>query len=213
VVLATGWVTGWLVPGLLGALVASVAWIGIRWYSSEHVPRLQSVPLFESLPPHQIRSLAMVARRIEVPPGEAIVRQGDYDDAFYLLSNGEARVVVGEEVKALLKPGGYFGEMAAIDNSARSASIVAQTPVVLLQLPSSALVRVIDGDAGVRQVLAMELRRRLGLEGAGASEGEQRDVTRQDIVDLCRRLRDLQTPDWGQAEPPVRRHRLFRVTR
>jgi hypothetical protein len=71
--------------------------------------------------------------------GEAIVRQGNTGDHFYIIEMGEVGVFRtsgdGKEQKlAMLKSGDYFGEMALLSEDVRQASCIAETRVCCLTL-------------------------------------------------------------------------------
>lgn len=70
----------------------------------------------------------------EVKAGETIFSEGQAADVMYAVREGEVDVVVGDKVVETVKPGGIFGEMALIDQSARSASCVARTDVVIIPI-------------------------------------------------------------------------------
>lgn len=67
--------------------------------------------------------------------GDLIFREGEESDAAYLIVSGEVRIVKGYETDtpkdlARVLAGEYIGEMGAIDDLPRSASAVADGPVV-----------------------------------------------------------------------------------
>jgi len=69
-------------------------------------------------------------------PGEVLFHEGDRGDVMYLIREGKIKITKGsgedEKVLAVLKEGDFFGEMAIIDGSPRSAGAIAATPVSLL---------------------------------------------------------------------------------
>jgi CRP/FNR family cyclic AMP-dependent transcriptional regulator len=69
-------------------------------------------------------------------PDETLFREGDKGDVMYLIRDGKIKITKGsgddEKVLAVLKEGDFFGEMAIIDGSPRSASAIAATSVSLL---------------------------------------------------------------------------------
>lgn len=69
-------------------------------------------------------------------PNEVLFEEGDKGDVMYLIREGKIKITKGkgddEKVLAVLKEGDFFGEMAIIDGSPRSASAIAATPVSLL---------------------------------------------------------------------------------
>ncbi|MSP37037.1 MAG: cyclic nucleotide-binding domain-containing protein [Deltaproteobacteria bacterium] len=72
-------------------------------------------------------------------PGEAIFKQGDQGDAFYLIQSGAVQVVVdsgagNSEIVAVLGPKDWFGEMALLSGERRSATIVSVKESMLWRL-------------------------------------------------------------------------------
>ncbi len=70
--------------------------------------------------------------------GEVLFHEGEVGDMMYLIRQGKIKIVKGkgeeEKVLAILKEGDFFGEMAIIDGSPRSASAIAVDDVVLLMI-------------------------------------------------------------------------------
>jgi CRP-like cAMP-binding protein len=68
--------------------------------------------------------------------GEVLFDEGDRGEVMYLIREGKIKITKGkgedEKVLAVLKDGDFFGEMAIIDGSPRSASAIAITPTSLL---------------------------------------------------------------------------------
>jgi CRP-like cAMP-binding protein len=105
--------------------------------SSNSVPlhptpeQLASVPLLESLSRQQLSDLAELIEISEVSAGRSIVREGASGYSFYVLAEGTAQVRHGDTVVRTLGPRDYFGEVAMIENTRRSASVVAVEPCVI----------------------------------------------------------------------------------
>ncbi|MCL5773390.1 MAG: HD domain-containing protein [Firmicutes bacterium] len=100
---------------------------------------ISSNPLFYSLSPQAIDSIAHKFHVQDYEPEETIINEGDPGDSFYIIQHGHVRVVkisdnAGELVMALMDPGQAFGEMALLTNQPRSATIKAIDGVRLLQL-------------------------------------------------------------------------------
>jgi CRP-like cAMP-binding protein len=86
---------------------------------------LASLPLLASLSPQQLTSAARLIEVEEVSAGQTIVREGTHGYAFYFLIEGTAEVRHGDAVVRTLGPPDFFGEIAMIDNTRRTASVVA----------------------------------------------------------------------------------------
>jgi CRP/FNR family transcriptional regulator, cyclic AMP receptor protein len=98
---------------------------------------LRRCTLFESLSADQLAKVAEIATPREVPAGEVIFPEGAAGDEMYVVVSGRVRISkeipgAGEEALTLLGPGGYFGEMAVIDDAPRSADAVAHVGCSLL---------------------------------------------------------------------------------
>lgn len=97
---------------------------------------LKKVGLFESLLPEHLKLVAGIVEERTFTPGTKIFADGEAADRFYFIVQGKVRVSkqipgVGEEALAILEPGDYFGEMALIDESPRSADAITNTTVVV----------------------------------------------------------------------------------
>ncbi len=66
--------------------------------------------------------------------GDDLIRAGDKDDSFYILTNGEVEVVIGDKVLASIPEGSVFGEIAFFDGAPRSATIRSKTNGSALRL-------------------------------------------------------------------------------
>ena len=69
------------------------------------------------------------ANIMKYPAGHTFFSAGDEGDAMYVVLNGEVEIVINDKIVETVRSGGIFGEMALIDNSPRSASARAKTPV------------------------------------------------------------------------------------
>jgi CRP/FNR family cyclic AMP-dependent transcriptional regulator len=60
-------------------------------------------------------------------PGDDLIRAGDKDDSFYILTEGEVEVTIGNKILATIAEGSVFGEISFFDGALRSATIRAKT--------------------------------------------------------------------------------------
>jgi CRP-like cAMP-binding protein len=127
----------------------------------EWVGVLEQVPLFEHLSKRHLRRVADLATAKRFAPGSSIIRAGDRGDAFYVLLDGEARARprTGRSVK--LGPGDFFGEMALLDGSPRSASVDAVTEVLTMRVGRTAFAKLLKQEAAITTALLIGLANRI----------------------------------------------------
>ena len=88
---------------------------------------LAKVPLFSMLSKKDLAKLASNAHDRTFPAGTVLTEQDDTGATFGVIVEGQAAVSVHGRPARTLGPGDYFGEMALIDHSYRSATITAET--------------------------------------------------------------------------------------
>lgn len=72
-------------------------------------------------------------------PEEEIIREGELDDRFYIIVNGDVSVKSGRRQIGVLGEGDCFGETSYVDGARRMASISAIGPVQLIRVSSTLL--------------------------------------------------------------------------
>jgi CRP-like cAMP-binding protein len=97
---------------------------------SAPIDALRNVPLFAELDEDTLETLARQLHERRFPEGSAVTTEGSTGAGFFVIAEGNAEVIVGEEHRATLGPGDHFGEIALIDDGIRSASIVAATDLL-----------------------------------------------------------------------------------
>ena len=115
--------------------------------------RLRAIPVFASLDSETLRGIATFATEYSVPAGKHLVKEGDYAYEFMAIEEGEADVVRGDETVATLGPGDFFGEIAVLEKTLRTASVVARTPMRLVTLSHWDLKRVGNAMEQIRATL------------------------------------------------------------
>lgn len=102
------------------------------------IEQIRNSPLAQDLTERDCGFLEQVMERRELAKGEHLIREGETDDTLYLVISGRLQVVkeVGGETLTLhvLGPGSLAGEMGFVDDAPHSASLIAETPVVVLAL-------------------------------------------------------------------------------
>jgi voltage-gated potassium channel len=83
---------------------------------------VSKVPFFAALGPAAIADVTNVLRTMDLPPRTMIIRKGQQGDCMYFIAAGEVEVDLPGK-KVTLGEGAFFGEMALLGNSLRSANI------------------------------------------------------------------------------------------
>ena len=96
------------------------------------ITELQRVRLLSELPGERLSKLGQNMRREEVPPGGAVVEEGEDGDRFYVVLRGMFTVSQASfGPRSVLRPGDYFGEVALAMDVPRTASVRALTPATV----------------------------------------------------------------------------------
>jgi CRP/FNR family transcriptional regulator, cyclic AMP receptor protein len=96
--------------------------------------RLAGLPVFADLDDGQRAEIAACTREVTVEPGTTVAAQGDNAYEFFVIEAGEAEVRRGGEVIASVGQGDVVGEIGLLVTGARTASIVATTPMTLIAM-------------------------------------------------------------------------------
>jgi CRP-like cAMP-binding protein len=88
---------------------------------------LRELPCFSHLEPDELAELLNHGAWENYPPGEEIVVQGEPGDAFYAIGSGQVEVFEDARLASRLGPGAYFGEIALLTDSPRTATVRAAT--------------------------------------------------------------------------------------
>jgi CRP-like cAMP-binding protein len=89
------------------------------------VETLSRVPLFEELDQTELESLAASMHEANVPAGAVVAAEGGPGDGFFVIDSGEAEVTVAGEPRGTMQAGDYFGEIALLMGSDRTATVTA----------------------------------------------------------------------------------------
>lgn len=106
------------------------------------IQRFKHLPLLKSLKDVYLKRILEMSKIRKFTPGETITAEGAHDCWFYVLIDGEVKIVKGnDEIARLKNIGDTFGELAIVDGEARSASVQAVGTTVCLAVNASFLGR------------------------------------------------------------------------
>jgi CRP-like cAMP-binding protein len=98
---------------------------------------LSKVPAFSGLSARELKEVAAIVHKREYRAGEPVFAQGDPGLGMYIIQEGEVSISIsgkedGDRELAVLNDGDFFGELALIDESPRSANARCKTDCILI---------------------------------------------------------------------------------
>jgi CRP/FNR family transcriptional regulator, cyclic AMP receptor protein len=122
---------------------------------------IRQVPLFSSLDKKEVQGLASSMKERTFQAGDTIATEGQSGIGFFIIDEGEAAVSVGGDERATLGHGDYFGEIALIDDGARTATITAKSPLKCYGITSWEFRPLVEQNAGLAWKMLKTLAARL----------------------------------------------------
>jgi cAMP-dependent protein kinase regulator len=113
---------------------------------------------FVEFPPGGLEQLLYAAAVHSFDPPEIIVREGEPGTSFFLIEDGEVEVQTQDPsgkplILAHLSAGEFFGEVSVLTGKPRTATILAKTPVTVIEISKKDLDRIAGQFPDVRTVL------------------------------------------------------------
>jgi CRP/FNR family cyclic AMP-dependent transcriptional regulator len=125
------------------------------------VELLQRVPLFADFERGELQRLARSFKQRIFETGSTVALEGKTGAGFFVIESGEASVSVHGAERAKLGPGDYFGEIALIDDGARSATVTADSELHCYGLTSWEFRPLVEGNASIAWKLLETMAKRL----------------------------------------------------
>ena len=120
---------------------------------------LRDIPLFDGLSGGELSAIESVLHRREYAPGEVLFHQGNPGVGMYIIQEGTIEIVYEptDDVLAELADGDFFGELALLNETPRSATAMARTESVLYGLFRPDLLGLVEREPslGVQILLRM----------------------------------------------------------
>jgi MFS family permease len=168
-----------VIVGALGPSFVLVAWRRLRHLDryigeiDKEIGLLHGVPMFQPLPLPAIEQLARGLEPVHVPAGQAVFRQGDPADRFYVIETGAADVVGDGRVVTKLGPRDGFGEIALLRRVPRTAMVRAATDLELQALTCDRFLPVVTGFPPSAREAGVEVQEMLDRFRPGESTDDQ----------------------------------------
>jgi CRP/FNR family transcriptional regulator, cyclic AMP receptor protein len=125
------------------------------------VESLKRAPLFEGLSRKELVQLARMSDDLEVPADTVLCEEGDRGREFFVLVDGEVEVAKKGRRVATLRGGDFVGEISLLEESPRTATVTAKTPLRFFVLTPRDFRRVVDEYPSVERKVLRALARRV----------------------------------------------------
>jgi voltage-gated potassium channel len=130
---------------------------------------ISRVPLFAELDAAEISDIMELLRAQVAEPDEIIVRAGDAAHSMYFIAAGEVEIMLKDKKEPLrLGVGQFFGEVAVLRRSRRSATVVALARTSLLVLDAHDLHALMERDPRIAERIEDVVEKRIGREVVSA---------------------------------------------
>jgi CRP-like cAMP-binding protein len=127
---------------------------------------LRKIPLLADLSDEEITRVKQEMRIRQYAKRDIVLQKGGHGDGLMFLLSGQLQVIdVTEDGRAIglrmLAPGDFFGEIALINNSTRSASVVAMTEVLVAFLPAPTAMHLFSHSPSVANLMLKHLAQKI----------------------------------------------------
>jgi CRP/FNR family transcriptional regulator, cyclic AMP receptor protein len=125
------------------------------------VQALKRAPLFEGLSKRELTELARVTEDLEVPAGDVLCKEGETGQEFFVIIDGETDITSHGKRVAARGGGDFVGEIALLEDTTRTATVTAKTPLRVFVLTGQDFRRLVRENPGVEQKVMRALARRV----------------------------------------------------
>jgi len=133
-------------------------------HRDQKVELIKHTPLFANCSKRELQEIAHIADEIDLREGKEMTRQGAPGREFFVLLEGEADVTKDGRRINLLSPGDFFGEIALVSDTPRTATVTATTPVRALVITDRSFRRLLKDQPEIQSKVLAALAARVAPE-------------------------------------------------
>jgi CRP/FNR family cyclic AMP-dependent transcriptional regulator len=134
----------------------------MRLFSQDtKIAALKRAPLFDGLSRKELTQLARVSEDLDVPAGTALCTEGDTGHEFFVIVDGKVEVTRDGKRVTMRGGGEFVGEIALLENTTRTATVKAKTPLRVFVLTRKDFRALLDANPAVEHKILRALARRV----------------------------------------------------
>jgi CRP/FNR family transcriptional regulator, cyclic AMP receptor protein len=134
----------------------------MRLFSQDtKVTALKRAPLFEGLSRKELTHLARVSEDMEMEAGATLCKEGEIGHEFFVIVEGEVEVKRNGRKVALRGGGEFVGEIALLEQTPRTATVTAKTPLRVFVLTDTDFRDLLKDNPSVERKILRTLARRV----------------------------------------------------
>jgi CRP-like cAMP-binding protein len=133
-------------------------------HRNEKVELIKRAPLFWNCSKRELQQIAQLADEIDLREGKEMTRQGERGREFFVLLEGDADVIKDGRSINQLGAGDFFGEIALVSDSPRTATVKATAPVRALVITDRSFRRLLKDQPDIQSKVLAALAARVAPE-------------------------------------------------
>ncbi len=128
---------------------------------NQKVELIKRAPLFAGLSQRELEEIAGIADEIDLREGKELTTQGKSAREFFVLLEGSADVTKDGRKINELGDGDFFGEIALVSHSPRTATVTATAPIRALVITDRSFRRLLEDSPEIQLKVLEALAERL----------------------------------------------------
>ncbi|MGZ8716980.1 MAG: cyclic nucleotide-binding domain-containing protein [Gaiellaceae bacterium] len=125
------------------------------------VEMLKKVPLFADLDARELEQISASMRERRFAAGDTVTQEGSGGAGFFVVESGQAQVSVDGVDRGTIGPGDYFGEIALLTESERTATITAASDMLCHGLTPWEFRPLVESNSAIAWKLLMAMAEKL----------------------------------------------------
>jgi CRP-like cAMP-binding protein len=131
---------------------------------NQKVELIRHVPLFAHVSKRELEQIAQIADEIDLRKGKEMTTQGARGREFFVLLEGTAEVQKDGRTINTLQGGDFFGEIALVSDTPRTATVTATAPVRALVITERSFKRLLRESPQIQEKVLSALAARIAPE-------------------------------------------------